>query len=104
MPRATSDSRHTYLTRTRTLPCQVTTTYAAGHAFIDYNCPYESAFYRARQRQLNSQVLAICPTGMQRYINTPSEFLTPRDYFPNYDWLAEAKTHWDPGEIFRVIT
>ena len=83
---------------------QVTTTYAAGHAFIDYNCPYESAFYRARQRQLNSQVLAICPTGMQRYINTPSEFLTPRDYFPNYDWLAEAKTHWDPGEIFRVIT
>lgn len=41
---------------------------------------------------------------MQRYINTPSEFLTPRDYFPNYDWLAEAKTHWDPGEIFRVIT
>ena len=72
------------------------------HAFVDYNCPYDSPFYRARQRQLNGQVLALCPVGVQRYINTPSEFLTPRDYYPNYDWLAAAKTHWDPGEIFRV--
>jgi len=81
---------------------QVTTTYGVGHAFVDYNCPYDSTFYRARQRQLNAQVLQICPSGMLRYYNTPSSFLTPRDYFPNYDALAAIKAHWDPTERFRV--
>ena len=37
---------------------------------------------QARQRQLNEEVEAICPVGLRRYINTPSVFLTPRDYFP----------------------
>ena len=54
----------------------MTTTYGKGHAFVDYNCPYDSAFYRARQRQLNEAVLALCPHGMRRYVNTPSNFLT----------------------------
>jgi hypothetical protein len=85
---------------------QVTTTYVPPGeppaAFVDYNCPYESDFYRARQRQLNDEVLALCPKGMRRYVNTPSEFLTPRDYYPNYDWLAEVKSAWDPAEAFRV--
>ena len=45
---------------------------------------------------------ALCPHGMRRYINTPSVFLTPRDYFPNYDELAAIKTTYDPHEVFRV--
>ena len=81
---------------------QVTTTYGKGEAFVDYNCPYDSAFYQQRQRDLNTAVLALCPTGMRRYVNTPSAFLTPRDYFPNYDELAAIKTKWDPTEVFRI--
>ena len=36
------------------------------------------------------------------YVNTPSSFLTPRDYYPNYDDLAAIKTKWDASELFRV--
>ena len=39
---------------------------------------------------------------MRRYYNTPSSFLTPRDYFPNYDELAAIKSRYDPHEVFRV--
>lgn len=85
---------------------QVTTTYTppgeAPKAFVDYNCPYDSAWYRRRQRALNAQVMALCPTGMLRYYNTPAEFLTARDYFPNYDELATIKSVWDPSEVFRT--
>jgi len=85
---------------------QVTTTYTAPgeapKAFVDYNCPYDSAWYRQRQRTLNAQVMALCPTGMLRYYNTPAEFLTARDYFPNYDELAAIKSVWDPSEAFRT--
>jgi len=81
---------------------QVTTTYGAGHAFVDYNCPYDSTFYRERQKRLNDEVLGLCPHGMRRYVNTPSTFLTPRDYYPNYDELAAIKSRWDPAEVFRV--
>jgi len=81
---------------------QVTSTYGVGHVFIDYNCPYDSQYYRARQRRLNSEVLAICPDGMTRYVNTPSTFLTPHDYYPNYDVLSRIKAKWDPDEVFRV--
>ena len=80
----------------------MTTTYGEGSAFVDYNCPYDSPYYQASQRQLNKDVLAICPSGMRRYVNTPSVFLTPRDYFPNYDQLAAIKSQWDPTEVFRV--
>eukprot|EP01051_Picozoa_sp_SAG22_P013112 SAG22_NODE_1435_length_4424_cov_4.592695_1_plen_596_part_10 len=81
---------------------QVTTTYTRGTAFVDYNCPYDSPFYRQQQRELNDAVLRLCPAGMLRYVNTPSSFLTARDYYPNYDMLAEIKQRWDPDEIFRV--
>ena len=81
---------------------QVTTTYDKDTAFVDYNCAYDSEFYRQRQRRLNDEVSAICPSGMRHYINTPSAFYTPRDYFPNYDDLAEIKSVWDPQETFRV--
>lgn len=85
---------------------QVTTTYTAPgdppRAFVDYNCPYDSAWYRQRQRTFNAQVMAICPTGMLRYYNTPAEFLTARDYFPNYDELAAIKDVWDPTEAFHT--
>lgn len=81
---------------------QVTTTYGRDSAFIDYNCAYDSTFYRDAQRQLNADVLHICPEGMRRYVNTPSAFLTPRDYYPNYDALAKIKDAWDPHEVFRV--
>ena len=85
-------------------PCfpQVTTTYVAGKVFLDYNCPYESAFYRRQQRDLNAEITRLCPGGIQRYVNTPSAFLTPRDYFDNYDALAAIKSRWDPHEVFRV--
>jgi len=39
---------------------------------------------------------------MRRYVNTPSAFLTPRDYYPNYDDLAAIKTTWDADEVFRI--
>ena len=39
---------------------------------------------------------------MRRYVNTPSTFLTPRDYYPNYDKLARVKDRWDPHEVFRI--
>lgn len=81
---------------------QVSTTYAEGLAFIDYNCPYDSPAYQHRQRTLNSRVMQLCPVGIRRYINTPSVFLTPRDYFANYDELAAIKSTYDPDEIFRV--
>ena len=48
---------------------------------------------------LNKQILEACPGEVQRYVNTPSVFLTPRDYFPNYDQLAAIKTRWDPDEV-----
>ena len=70
---------------------QVTTTYGKGKAFIDYNCAYSSEWYRARQRKLNAQVEALCPAGIERYVNTPSAFLSPRDYYSNYDELAATK-------------
>ena len=54
------------------------------------------------QRTLNSQILDMCPGEVQRYYNTPSAFLGPRDYFPNYDDLAEIKERWDPQEVFRI--
>ena len=38
----------------------------------------------------------------ERYINTPSAFLTPRDYYRDYDQLADIKRFWDPTEVFRV--
>ena len=81
---------------------QVTTTYGRGYAFVDYNCPYDSAHYQRKQRELNAAVTKLCPSGMLRYVNTPSTFLTPRDYYPNYDALAAIKARWDPSEVFRV--
>jgi len=81
---------------------QVTTTYGADAAFIDYNCPYDSLFYAARQRALHATVSALCPAGMRHYVNTPSSFLTSRDYYPNYDALAAIKAAWDPHEVFRI--
>jgi hypothetical protein len=81
---------------------QLTTTYIEGMAMIDYNCAYDSPFYQNEQRELNKQIVAACPGAVQRYVNTPSAFLTPRDYFPNYDALAAIKTVWDPDETFRV--
>ena len=35
-------------------------------------------------------------------MNTPSAFLTARDYFPNYDDLAAIKARYDPDETFRI--
>ena len=55
----------------------------------------------AAQRALNNAVLALCP-DLYRYYNTPSETLTARDYFPNYDELARIKSRWDPAEVFRI--
>jgi len=80
---------------------QVTTTYQADIAAVDYCCAYDSPFYLARQKALNQAVLALCP-ATQRYVNTPSAFLTARDYFPNYDELAAIKAHYDPDETFRI--
>lgn len=82
---------------------QVTTTYVKGIAAIDYNCAYDSDFYQARQRQLNDDAVALCPGRMVRYVNTPSTFLTARDYYgADYDTLAATKATWDPSELFRV--
>ena len=82
---------------------QVCTTYDVGIAAVDYNCAYDSAFYQARQQQLNDDAVAICPEGMVRYVNTPSTFLTARDYYGGeYDALAATKAAWDPSELFRV--
>ena len=81
---------------------QLTTTYMEGLAMIDFNCAYDSAFYQEEQRALNKKILALCPGAVQRYVNTPSAFLTPRDYYPNYDELAAIKARWDPEETFRV--
>ena len=82
---------------------QVCTTYEDGLASIDYNCAYDSEFYQARQQQLNDDALAICPSGMVRYVNTPSTFLTALDYYgAEYDTLAATKATWDPSEVFRV--
>ena len=81
---------------------QVTTTYGKDHAFVDYNCAYDSTYYRRKQKELNAAVKAICPRGLRHYVNTPSSFLTPRDYYPNYDDLAAIKTKWDASELFRV--
>jgi len=62
---------------------------------------YDSPFYEAQQRALNNAVLALCP-DLYRYYNTPSETLTARDDFPNYDELARIKSRWDPAEVFRI--
>ena len=42
---------------------------------------YDSAFYQSRQKQLNDDAVSICPGRMTRYVNTPSTFLTARDYY-----------------------
>ena len=81
---------------------QVSTTYGRGHAFIDYNCPYDSEHYAALQRELDEHVRRLCPVGVLRYVNTPSTFLTARDYYANYDELAAIKAAYDPHELFRV--
>ena len=82
---------------------QICTAYEPGIASVDYNCAYDSDFYQARQKQLNDAAVAICPGGMVRYVNTPSTFLTARDYYgADYDTLAATKTAWDPSELFRV--
>ena len=81
---------------------QVTSTYWPGFVFVDYNCAYDSPYYMARQRQLNAEVMQLCPAGMRRYYNTPSAFLKPSEYFPNYPELAAIKAKWDPNETFRV--
>ena len=83
---------------------QLTTTYLPGLAMIDYNCAYDSAFYQAEQRKLNTQILEACPGEVQRYINTPSAFLTPRDYFPNYDQLAEDLAGDLGGLLMQLVT
>ena len=69
---------------------------------IDFNCMYDSAYYQQLQRTLNQQILAACPGDVERYVNTPSAFLTARDYFRDYDELAAIKSSWDPSEVFRV--
>ena len=64
---------------------------------------YDSAFYQSRQKQLNDDAVSICPGRMTRYVNTPSTFLTARDYYgADYDTLAATKSKWDAGEVFRV--
>ena len=82
---------------------QVTTTYSTdGSAFVDYNCAYDSEWYRQRQRLLAQQVAEVCPQGVRHYVNTPSVFYGARDYWPNYDELAKIKDVWDPHEVMRV--
>jgi hypothetical protein len=81
---------------------QITTTYKDGFVCIDFNCMYDSPFYQKLQRTLNEEIVAACPGQIDRYVNTPSAFLTARDYYPNYNELANAKTFWDPTEVFRV--
>ena len=82
---------------------QICTAYEQGIAAVDYNCAYDSDFYQARQKQLNDAAVAICPGRMVRYVNTPSTFLTARDYYgADYDALAATKTAWDPSELFRI--
>jgi len=40
---------------------------------------------------------------MTRYVNTPSTWLTARDYYgADYDTLAATKSVYDPDELFRV--
>ena len=103
-PRPVSaDDLHTEYPRRSRGAAAIHLRYRPNLAAIDYNCMYESAYYRARQLAFNDAVLALCPGQVLRYVNTPSNFLTARDYYGNdYDALAATKTRWDPDEVFRV--